>query len=29
MPWEDVEGIMHRMTLSQEKEQPTLIGNCG
>jgi hypothetical protein len=29
MPWEDVEGIMHRMTLSQKKEQPTLISNCG
>ena len=27
MPWEDVEGIMHRMTVSQEKEPPTLIGN--
>jgi|GEM_PF-2533107 len=29
MPWEDVEGIMRRMTLSQKKEQPTLKSNCG
>jgi hypothetical protein len=29
IPWEDVEGIMRRMTLSQKKEQPTLKSNCG
>jgi len=29
MPWEDVEGIMHRLTVFQKKEQPTLISNGG
>ena len=27
MPWEDVEGIMHRMTVSQKKEQQTLMSD--
>jgi len=29
MPWEDVEGIMRRLTVFQKKEQPTLISNGG